>query len=621
MSYKIEKSRSSKDLKDRIIAHVCDLKGHSERQHEPFYRRLSTLYNLYRGTMKSRMQAFRNNVHIPLIFTTIQSDVARKVETLFSDPQIVTFQGFGPNDAPYARKQGSIVSAQFEDSKILQKAIEVFLTGDLYGTAVIQFGWETKTRNIVQVTEETLPLSGETVRKEETIEYKDFDGPNFEVIDLLDFFPQPGYRNLDDMHWVIVRRWQDIEDCEDMAAEGRYDKDAVYKLKAEGAPAGGDALDYRDFRFANLFAESEGQSLISEPLGRPVEIYEFWGRLPKELCPDGNVHRVITVANGKFLLRNRPNPFWGARKPFLAYSPNPDPHFFFAIGKAEIIAKLQIVANRFTNQQLDVIDRAIDPAFIYNENSGLDPSRAHLAPNKWIGIDGPVDGQFAPITPDLRGVELGTAKTQEIWRWMQQATGIVEDVVVGLPSQRQTAREFLGRQEAIAVRLMLEARLAEKMFIEPLADSFMGLNKQFLDLPRQLTIIGESAEKDFVSGEPPQMERQIVTMADIIPTYAARARGAATRLGKGVRQQNLVLLMQAASANPTVAGAINWLAFFRTIFREFEIENANQLIATQEEFQRMQQLANGQGGQAQQPFVPGTPGAFAEELPANVGGF
>lgn len=609
--------RSASERRDAAISLVTERKWHSEKFHNFYYRRLNTLYDLYRGTMRTRMQPFRNNAHIPLIFTTIQSDVAKKVETLFSQFPVVTFVGYGPDDAPYAHKQEALISAQFEDARILRKALEVFLCADLYGTAVIQYGWETRERMIVKVTEETLPLSGEVIRHEEPTPYRDFDGPNFDIVDLLDFFPQPGVRDIEEMDWVIRRRWTTIEKLEEeQELKGIYDASELARMEREGSAPETTTSDYRDFRFSRIFGESESLAQVNEPGGEAVEILEYWGCVPDYLAPDDVYNRVITIANGKYLLRNSPNPFWAERKPFLAYSPTPDPHHFFAIGKAEVIAKLQIVANRFTNQQLDVIDRAIDPAFIYNEDSGIDPSRAYLAPNKWIGMNGPVTDQFAPLAPDLRGVQLGTQKTQEIWTWMQQATGIVDDVVVGMKSGDNTAREYLGRSEAVAVRLMLEARLAEKMFIEPLADAFMALNKQFLDTPRELMILGDSAIKDPVDGSNPEMARQILSLADILPTYAARARGAASRLGKGVRQQNLVLLMQAASANPQVAGAINWLAFFRTIFREFEIENTNQLIATPEEYARAQQMAQ---GMAPPPALPGGVAQPGAQLPNQLG--
>jgi hypothetical protein len=195
---------------------------------------------------------------------------------------------------------------------------------------------------------------------------------------------------------------------------------------------------------------------------------------------------------------------------------------------------------------------------------------------------------------------------------MQQGTGIIEDVVQGGMGQRQTAREFLGRQEAVATRLLMESRLAEKALIEPLADAFGALNKQFLSLPMEVLVLGEGAHRDPITGAPlPTSTRETIDAGDLIPDYAARATGATSRLNRVTRQQNIVLLAQAMGANPVAAAAINWMNFWRQALMEFEFTNINELLAPQE--QQAQQLQALTGGQQDAEQVPGTPGAIQGE--------
>ena len=210
-------------------------------------------------------------------------------------------------------------------------------------------------------------------------------------------------------------------------------------------------------------------------------------------------------------------------------------------------------------------------------------------------------------------------KTQEIGRWIEQATGQIEDVMQGLSGGRdETARGFLGRQEAASGRSIMEGRIAEKCFIEPLANEYVSLDRKYLTLPRQLLILGTNATNDPVTGQEIVMQRQTLGHPDLDPIYAARGRGAFARLGKGVRQQNKLLLMQAAASNPVVAGAVNWINFFRDIFREFEFDNVNELIATSEEFERVRNLAMSNGS-APQPGLPGAPSEYNDSgLPADV---
>lgn len=354
-----------------------------------------------------------------------------------------------------------------------------------------------------------------------------------------------------------------------------------------------------------------------EPYSRPVEILNMIGTIPSELVPQGEergegqfqmVHRILTVANRRYLLRNRPNPFWNGKKNILAYSPMPDPHYFYAPGKAEIAKKLQIIANRFTNQQLDALDIFIDPAFFYNSNSQLNTRNLLMRPGKFIPMDGDPSANIMPVVPNLQGVQLGGQMTEMVWRWMQQGSGIVEDTVMGGgQGSRQTAREFVGRSEAVSTRLALESRLFEEDFLEPLADAFVDMNRQFLEMPKMVSILGKNAQVDPVTGQPiPEQGREPIDGYDLVPNYDAHAVGATTQLNKSQRRQDTAFLIQAMSANPITASAINWINFFKDVLRLFDYDNINEIINSDAQMQKVLQLA-GQGPETQSQDVPGTP--------------
>lgn len=584
----------SDDRNEQIARWVREKKDWSRRDSEAFRARLPVLYNLYRGSMRSRYSRSRNNVHIPLIFSTIQSDIARKLETLFSSPPYVDFVGYGPNDAAIARKQESLVSAQMEDMGMFLQAYHVFLAADLYGTAVILTGWDYQESKREIRESIALPLSGDLIQSVRVEDKVIFDGPCIEVPDLLDCYPQPGYNNIAKMQWFIIHRTITKEVAIALAnyapdgGEPFFDPQQVQRMLSESGGAQEAEINYKEFRFSHFQFESPETTLLSEPNSDVISIDEYYGYLPAELTPDGVTERIITVANGRYVFRSRPIPTNDGSKPVFAFQATPDPHHFFAIGKAEATAKLQIVANRFTNQQLDALDSFINPSFVYNSNN-INENDMYLAPGRAIPANGSVNDSFLAIQPDLRGIEFGTAKTAEVWRWIQQTTGIVEDVGMGLQSQRQTAREFVGRQEAVATRLISEARMAEKLFVEPVANTMMADNRVYLSLPRELTILGDNAQIDPASGQEIQISRVSLTPADLAPHYYARARGAISKLSKGVASQNMITAMQLASSNPVVAGAVNWVGFFRELFINLEIKNINEIISTQQEFKEMRE--------------------------------
>jgi hypothetical protein len=598
--------------KQQIANLVIARKQHSENYYTGVRRELPQLYDLYRGVQTGRFSPHKNNIHIPLIFSTIQSDVARKVQTSFGTLPFVSFVGYGPDDAPVARKREALIHAQMKDLGIFKKAYEVFLTADLYGTAVIRWGWDHREQDMRVERYDRMPLSGEIMKIVDKKRITIFDGPNFVVKDLLDCFPQPGYRNIDEMQWFCEVDYMDFDEVRalsqmEMGGGYFFDPAEVSRLQSEASSTTElDVQDYKGWRTqARTQMETDGRQ--RERYARPVKMITMWGKIPDELAPDGLPHRVITVANGTFVLRNRPNPFWNGKKPLLAFSPMYDPHFFFAPGKAEVAKKLQVLANRFTNQQLDALEIFIDPIFFINQNSGLDTRNLFLRPGKFIEMDGNPNEMVSPMQPNLQGIQFGSQMTESAWRWMQQGSGIIEDTIMGGGGGRQTAREFLGRSEAVATRLMMESRLFEETFLEPLADTFVDLNRQFLEEAREVFILGDNATKDPVTGQPIQMTRQMVEGWDLVANYEAHAVGSLTRLARSQRQQTLIFLIQAMSQNPQIAAAVNWINFFRDTLREFEIANLNEILNTPEQMQQMMQAAKGQAQQQPTSTPMGTP--------------
>lgn len=544
------------------------------------HSKVARRYDMYRGTFTGRFHSQRNNVHVPLLFSVIQSDVARKMNTLFGSWPYVNFHG-----VPHvARKNDILVSEQLDEADIFRKSVDFILSAELYGTAVIQYGWQytEALRPRRQVFEDSFGRRAETVETETVV---DFDGPDIEVVDCLDAFPQPSRSSIRDMNWFIRRYWMDFDEVRAEAQEpdGTFEPSAIKELKLSH-PGASKAMDYDERR--SLYRSSlDAASRDADPLARPIEIIEMWGVIPDELVPeDGAKNRVITVANGRVLLRNSPNPYWSGEIPFLSYSPMQDPHYFHAPGKIEIAERLQASANRLASQQLDVLDLIVDPMWLVDRSKGIDLNRLFSRTGRVIEVDGPVTDTMQPIFPDLRGMQLGWQEIGLIWKQIQQGSGIVEDTVMGGGStKRQTAREFLGRQEAVSNRLLLEARLAEEGFIEPLAMAFRALNRQYLDVPREVAYAGPHALRNVVTGEETGFEQISVDFEDIeLDLKKVRARGATQFLSKAARQENLFRLMQMATVNPAAATLVNWANFLRYTFIEHDMP-IDELLNTPEE--------------------------------------
>lgn len=534
--------------------------------------------------------------------------------------------GYGPDDMQIARKQEALNAAQMKDDNCFLKQVDGIVTGDLYGLTVFQIGWRRDEPERILEQIDRMPLSGKVVRHIRKGKVVTFDGPESLQVDLLDFFPQPCVARLRDMKWVVRRYFLDLDDIRYMASIGTFDKSELARLEAEGAVgASSGELVTSVRRFQVRTGMDDETARFQDKYARPIEILEFWGRVPSEYASDGVLQRVITVANRRYMLRNRPNPYNHGLLPFLSYSPTPDPHYFYAPGKAEVVSKLQIVGNRYLNQSLDAADLMIDPMTFYNRASGLVTRNLYSRPGRFIGINGNPSEMIQPMQMNLEGLTVADNKVGQMREFLQMGTGIVDDAVAGLSSSgssRQTAREFVGRREAAGTRLMLESRIYEETMLEPMANMFAALSKQFLEPPVEVLILGDGSMIDPVTGEPIASTRDMLTGYDLFPSYSARALGATMGLSKETQQQTLLQLLQALSSplGQAMMGQINVVNFFRGLFRIFEVPNINEIFIRDPRLAQMVNQASGGQGMGAIPtsgqiigggpsVLPGMPGA------------
>ena len=576
---------------EALVNLVRERRQHAINRYIHYFRRASRWYDLYRGIYSGRFAAFRNNIHLPFLFSVIQSDVARKVQTSFGGWPIVEFTGYAHEETFKARKNETLVSAQMKDCQSFRKAVDFYTSADLYGTAIARVGWKTDIRdNLIR-----LP-NGLGGSSEQRVQQTMFDGPDWDNVDITDFLLQPGKRSIPDADWAIHRWYIDLDQLEELAKQGMFDPNAVSQLRKWGTLPEAAVDDFN--QRVNIYrSHSEYDARRTERFAKPVEIWDMWGRVPSEFAPDGIVHRIVTVANGKIILRNRPNPYWHGQIPFLAYSPQPDPHYFHAPGKMEVAEKMQFSANRFANQKMDALDITVDPMWLVSSALGLDTQNLFSRAGRVIKVDGPIgDDSIRPISPDLRGMQAAYQEIEFLWQSIQQATGIIEDTVQGAPaSRRQTKAEYQGRQESVLTRLMLEARLAEENFVEPLANMFVSLNKQLLPIPKEVRILGSDAMVNPITGFPlPKEPITIDSLDDINHDYRARAVGSSQMVGRQMLQNQLMTLMQVMGANPVGMQMVNWTAFFRQVFDAFQLRNVDELLNPSPT--QLNQMAAMQGG-------------------------
>lgn len=554
---------------DRYANFVRTKRDYARKQRTADYERFKRYYQLWRGVLKQQDFSSRHNVMIPLLFSYLSQDVSKKLQTIFGVYPYVNFVGGGQNDQAIAKRNEALVSLQMDDANTFIKAFDLILSADLYGTAYGRIGWKHEER-VFQWYDKVMDM--EVPMKDTVV---DFDGPNWENVDPVDIWYDPNVRDLNESPFVGHSWYEDYDILAEMARDpnSRFDASAIRELgKTDGAPP---QDEYEMFKARLEMSRNlvDYRTRAHEAFEKPVKIDEFWGLVPDELSIGGVRQVVITLANDKFILRARPNPFWFRKPPFFELTFMRDPSSSRGIGKIEVVAPLAAAVNRLVSQRMDVNDLFVYPMFAASTTAELDvKDNLYARPGRVFRVNGNVNESFVPIIPNMTGVANNLQEVEMLSKYIQQGTGMIEDVSMGISGNRTTAREFMGRAELAATRSGLETVICEQSFLVPLANRFRELNRQFLSVPKAIQMIGVAAVVDPITGLPMPQEEAVINTQDINADYKARARGSMLTLNKSMKQQNMLAALQAIQANPLGIQMVNWANFFREFFQIFDLD-------------------------------------------------
>lgn len=539
-----------------IIQYVNTRKRHGEEVYRRFWAKTKDWYGIFRGIVSGGVT--RNDVSIPILFSQIMSDVSNKTQSLLADRELVQLVSSNPQLDASARRASSIVNLQMEDADAYLKFIDLFLSGAIYGTGIWRTTWRLDEKPALF---RTRILDQEiVVRDKKTV----FDGPDFEVVDILDFIPQPGKTRWRDVDWVIHNYYIDLDNLLELQYSSdfpMFDQQSIQRLLQQ--PLAATQVDAWRQRMNVYRTMTDLEARASQNYSKPVLITEYWGKVPREFAIQGDRNVVITVANEKVVLRYEPNPFWHKRIPFGMYTPMPDMHSLHGTGKCEIGEKIQAAINKLANIKLDALEIFAHPMFFVSNNSGLDTQQLVSRPGKLLQVNGEKVGDTVfPVSPDVRALQMLWTEIQQLSGFEQMGTGIPSDVVQGIDAaDRETARGFLSRKESAMGRLASEAAIAEQMVVVPLARDFHENNRQWLPLPKQIAMLGMNAVIDPDTGMPMPPQQETLSLDDLNQEYSIRPVGASKMMSKSVLAQQLSIYEQSAVANPARMMLTNWVNF------------------------------------------------------------
>lgn len=583
---------------EQIVNLVMGRWDESFNYHRRFLSKVRNWYNLYRCIYTGERLPFKNIVMLPLLFSACWSDIANKAAISLSDQQIIEMDPVDPDSGPSAKRVEALINQQFFDMKVLEQMIDLMMSADIYGTGILRYDWRH------EITPTTIRHQVLGVEYPERRDVCTFDGPDIKIVDILDFQPQAGIKDLDKMLYCHDRWYDDLDNVRDQCYAAQqvglpppFDVDAIEQLEQE-PPVGQLTADM--YERQNVWRTySQYTALRQTMYAKPVEFIRMTGFVRAEDAPDGIRFREIILANRRLAVSNVPVPGGQLRKHFRVYTPMPDPHAFHGAGKVEMGATMAASANKLVSNRLDVLDLVLQPAIFAADDTELDTQNLVLWPGRVIKVHGDTgESQIRPLQWDLQAYPIVANEVEAISRYIDMGTGVQRDTIQGmLNNDRQTAREYLGRMEQARTRLGLEAKLFERQVIERLADDMVIMDRQYLEVPRMVSLIGSAAQWDPDTGQPLPPQLEALSIDDLNQDHRIRALGASNMLPKAMTRQDLMTALQVMSQNPFALQTTNWMAFFNKFWRGFGFNPREMMNVSPQAVQNNQAAAmQGQGG-------------------------
>lgn len=415
----------------------------------------------------TKLQSTSTYLKDPETHQIIESLVAQALLLLLGQRQYITAIPVGSDDYEKARLHGRLLQAQMEQPGVFRTHYQLFKNAFIFGTSILEIGWETRSR--LQVVKRTLrdPLT-QAQQVQSTIEeiiYK--DRPTQKEIPLWDFYPDPGGTRIHENMCGVAKGFSiTVQDAMQLAEAGVYDKAAVKRAVAYHAKRAKAEMQPINGRQINL---PEGLEVL--------EGYEYWGYSPIS-TPDGATNRVITLLEGENV-RSHINPFLKGEIPFKEIIANPISGRFYGLSPAETIRFLQDSADNMLMVLNEAADLAVRSPLLVGGAFGGNTEQLRLRKlNDLIMCRDPK--AVMPLQQDLSVLGLASQELLRRKLNMREASGATNPMQAIESGDRTTATEVSELVRLASQRVESMVSLIERDDYPWIGRTLYCRNQQFL---------------------------------------------------------------------------------------------------------------------------------------------
>lgn len=505
---------AKKDNSDELLIEVREQFTLAKRYLDQIHERMNQQEELYRSYLDKNTYPHNAKVFDPRTFRVIETVTPRMVANEPSGSFYPTEEG----DLTTAAIFNALIKYDWRRADMFPKLVNFVKSMLIFGTAFGRVYWDFQEKDRTQMEPKKLE-NGKlawTPKNTKKVKVTEFDGPNFETLNIYDCFPDPNATDIHNMRWFIYRSFKTIEELKrenELRGEEYYKNldvlEEKYNEKKAGSKTGNSQpsdLQYREHRRVMLSTEELHGKDASNP--EIVILRRFTRDSWVDIAPEYGV-----------VIREIENPYFNGDLPIVYGVDYPYPGELYGMGEIEPIDRIQRAINAVLNQRLDNVQMTLRNMWIVKKNSGVDMHTLFSAPGNIITTDD--IGAVQPFSPqDVTGSTF-VQTMGYLTSAMQNGSGVT-DYTVGVGNNKTVANDTatgtrLIQQEANA-QFKLKIQLFNHMVIQRVANQWKDLRVQYTTTEQKLRILGKENVKYLTENTELQttgLDGEMVTPGDL----------------------------------------------------------------------------------------------------------
>jgi hypothetical protein len=458
---------------------------------DPVHDRMNSQEELYRCYIDSDTYPHNARVFDPRIFRVIETVTPRMVAT---EPT-GSFYPVESGDVTTNQILNTLFRYDWHRAVMFPKLVNFVKSLLLFGTAFGRNYWDFRECEKTQMVPKQ--LNGKMVwtpTNNKQVTYTEYDGPNFETLNIYDCYPDPNATNLDNMRWFIYRTFKTYDELmkENDARGGEYWKN-LDKLKA--------AIDSKKSKDNTQKGYIPGDINYREHRRVMLSTTELHGQDKSNpefvvLIRYDRKRWLFAVPEFGIVIRDVENPYFHGQLPIVYGVDYPYPGELYGMGEIEPLDRIQRAINAVLNQRLDNVQLTLNTMWKIKKNSGVDLHTLVSAPGNIITTED-MDAVDVIAVPDVTGSTF--VQTMNYLTSSLQNGSAITDYTAGINDRTNTANQTatgvrLIQQEANA-QFKLKIQLFNHMVIERIANQWKDLRIQYTTEKQKVRIVGRNDVK------------------------------------------------------------------------------------------------------------------------------